>query len=438
MNSSVFVVVGLSFGDEGKGSLTDYLVRKHGMHTVVRFNGGSQAGHNVVLADGRQHTFAQFGSGAFAGCRTHLSRYMLVNPQFLMNEERHLQELGFEHNYARLTVERTALVTTPFQVAANRLREMLRAEGTGRHGSCGMGIGETMADWVTSPADSLRIEDLEVPTRMRCKLTISQIRKRSELEGTCGVSTLTPAMEQQWAILTDPHIVDVCVENYEKFAHLATFVDDTYLATLLSREGGVIFEGAQGVLLDQDWGFFPHVTRTSTTIENARVLIDHFADGRVKKLGLMRAYATRHGPGPFPTEDASLQLPDSHNCFGEWQRSFRVGHLDVVAARYALQVIGGVDEIVMTCVDRVEQLGRWKLCVGYQPSGPDDITRLSPPRADDLVARAAWTAKISTVTPIYEAYRDLDEFIRRVEELLETPVRLCSYGPTAEDKRPRC
>src|SRR5215210_8082512 len=121
------VLVGLGYGDEGKGAWTDFLARTEPVHTVVRFNGGAQAGHNVVAPDGRHHTFAQFGSGTLVrGVNTHLSRFMLVNPLGLLREDAELRALGVTDALARLSIDREALVTTPFQVAANRLRELAR------------------------------------------------------------------------------------------------------------------------------------------------------------------------------------------------------------------------------------------------------------------------------------------------------------------------
>ncbi|MGE3913811.1 MAG: adenylosuccinate synthetase, partial [Chloroflexota bacterium] len=117
-----YILVGLGFGDEGKGAWTDYLARTEPVHTVVRFNGGAQAGHNVVTPDGRHHTFAQFGSGTLVrGVNTHLSRYMLVNPLAMLKEDEALQALGVTDALRRTSIDRRALLTTPIQVAANRL-----------------------------------------------------------------------------------------------------------------------------------------------------------------------------------------------------------------------------------------------------------------------------------------------------------------------------
>ncbi|MCB1077284.1 MAG: adenylosuccinate synthetase [Verrucomicrobiae bacterium] len=146
-----FLTVDLGFGDAGKGSVVDFLTRAQAAHTVIRYNGGAQAGHRVVAATGQgapqEHVFAQFGSGALAGAATHLTRYMILDPLAMLAEAAHLQQLGLTDIFQRTTIDAQALVITPFQRAVNRLRELAR--GQGRHGSCGIGIGETVADSLT-------------------------------------------------------------------------------------------------------------------------------------------------------------------------------------------------------------------------------------------------------------------------------------------------
>ena len=177
------IVVDLGYGDAGKGTVVDWLCSRPGSgtrapglglpgsRTVVRFNGGAQAAHNVVTPDGRHHTFAQFGSGTFTpGVRTHLSRFMLVDPLALAAEAAHLAAAGVADALDRLTVDRDALLTTPYHRAANRARELAR--GAGRHGSCGMGIGETARYALDYPADAPRAGDCDAPRRLARKLTL--------------------------------------------------------------------------------------------------------------------------------------------------------------------------------------------------------------------------------------------------------------------------
>ncbi|MGC5031423.1 adenylosuccinate synthetase, partial [Micromonospora sp. DT229] len=134
------IVVDLGYGDAGKGTVVDWLCATRPVQMVVRFNGGAQAAHNVVLPDGRHHTFAQFGAGTFhPGVWTHLSRHVVVDPLALAAEADHLAELGVPDALDRLTVDGEALLATPYHRAANRARELSR--GADRHGSCGLGVG---------------------------------------------------------------------------------------------------------------------------------------------------------------------------------------------------------------------------------------------------------------------------------------------------------
>lgn len=441
--ADIIVVAGLGFGDEGKGSFVDAWARSHQAKMVVRHNGGAQAAHNVVLDDGRHHTFAQFGSGTFVpGCQTHLSRHMLVNPIFLMQEERHLAALGVTDAYERLTIERQALITNPFQVAANRLREMIRAGG--RHGSCGMGINETVSDAVAHPSEAIRAEDFASPSKLKLKLATSQVRKYEEIVRLLDPRDVPEVMRTEWGVLSDHTLPASVADIYREVAARVKVVDETFLPEALNEEGHVIFEGAQGVLLDQDYGFFPYVTRSTTTFENALDLIRGHGNS-VRKFGILRSYTTRHGPGPFPTEDPSMELPDAHNGLNPWQREFRVGHFDLVLAHYAVQMCRGVDEIVMTHLDRL-QGGPVKVCSGYGAGdrlddyqGGNDryfyvhnglVEGIKPSPLDPRLGEA-----LSKLEPDYDQYATVEEAVHQVGRNLRVPIRTLSYGPTAKDKR---
>jgi len=159
-----YIVVDLGFGDCGKGLLTDFLVRHSGAGLVVRYNGGAQAGHNVVTSEGLHHTFSQFGSGTFVpGVKTYLSRDVVIHPDALLVEGNVLEAKGVTDAFARLRVSEWALVITPFHQAANRIREIAR--GMARHGSCGVGVGEAVEDAMRHPESCILAGDLADATR---------------------------------------------------------------------------------------------------------------------------------------------------------------------------------------------------------------------------------------------------------------------------------
>lgn len=158
MNHAILNVDGL-FGDSGKGTTVDFLSREHNSTLTVRFNGGAQAAHNVVLPDGRHHTFAQFGAATFIpGVKTYLSQYVLVNPLAMAKEEEHLQTCNVNDAWKRMFIHKDALITTPYHRADNRIKELFR--GSKMHGSCGMGISATVEDSLKRPDECLRIKDL--------------------------------------------------------------------------------------------------------------------------------------------------------------------------------------------------------------------------------------------------------------------------------------
>ena len=173
------VVADLGFGDAGKGAVVDRLCRTGEFGAVVRFNGGAQAAHNVVTADGRHHTFAQFGSGTLRGVPGHLSRFVCVDPLALAAEADHLRALGVPDPYGLLSVDRRALLTTPYHAAANRLRE--QARGADRHGSCGMGVGETARYALDHPQDAPTAGDCTSRPRLLRRLRLLRDRLADEL-----------------------------------------------------------------------------------------------------------------------------------------------------------------------------------------------------------------------------------------------------------------
>lgn len=432
-----FLTVDLGFGDAGKGTIVDFLARAHDAHTVVRYNGGAQAGHRVVTAEPtpREHVFAQFGSATLAGAATHLSRFMLLDPLAMVAEERHLQALGLHDAFQRTTIDERALLITPFQRAVNRLKELAR--GAGRHGSCGMGIGETMIDALAHGERALFAGDLTKPDVLHAKLAFLHQVNLTKAQALRADLPDGDAAAREWSLLADDW-ADWLIDAYRDFAGQARVVPGDHLHSILRQPGAVVFEAAQGVLLDEWNGFHPYTTWSTTTLENADLLLREAGySGETTRVGITRAYATRHGAGPFVTEDAGLTqaLPDACNTTGAWQQGFRVGWLDLVMLRYALDVAGPLDYLAVTCLDRLAELPQIKVCrrYAYDTFTIERIARSPIARALDYQEQL--TNNLARCRPLLEPVADSAALLELLGSELGVPVRLTSHGPAAEDKR---
>lgn len=436
------IVTDLGFGDAGKGSIVDYLARTQNARLVVRHNGGAQAAHNVVAANGQHHTFRQFGSGTLVpGTHTYLSRFMLVDPLGLQQEAEALGQLGVGDAYDRITIDRRALLVTPYHQAANRLRELAR--GDGRHGSCGAGIGEAMADAVSGKVPMLTAADFTRPLQALAKLETIRRHKIVQMWEIMGWLADNPLGRPEIVTLNDPGLSRAVVDFYVWLAGRVQVVDETYLPQALRATEHTVFEGAQGVLLDEWHGFHPYTTWSTTTTANADALLKEVGhEGSVTRLGLLRAYATRHGAGPFPTEDPGLSqaIPDLHNGSDGWQGGFRVGYFDAVAARYALEVAGPIDGLVITNLDRLYGQLDWRMATAYHTK-TGRTTRLVPSHGHNLKYQEALTVQLLGATPEYETVcpgvfteHSIPAYCEAIADRLGRPVVLRSSGPRAEDK----
>lgn len=422
-------VVDLSFGDAGKGTTVDWLARSGKYDAVVRFNGGAQAAHNVVTPDGRHHTFAQFGAGTLAGgdtpLPTILSRFMMVDLRALVAEAEHLASLGVSRPLNLLRVDRAALLTTPYHAAWNQAEELAR--GAGRHGSCGIGVGKT-AQWALEE-DAPRVGDGFRPAELIAKL--ARLRDRVlDLHSEHVDAAALPTPEElgaEYAWLTQ---------------NVDTFDDVTF--ERIMKQNRVIFEAAQGVLLDEWRGFHPHTTWSTTTTDNVHTLLGEGQQDSedVYTVGILRTYTTRHGAGPLPSEDISLETvtPEPHNGTGQWQGRFRRGHFDQVLHRYALQVAGPVNSIVLTHADvpdRAHQAGAaLKSVRGYRGRDGVLVSDLEAGAFGDLDHQSAMTTRLDQVGLHGCVMEDVapDAWVDHVETALQVPVSVVSTAPTAEGK----
>lgn len=442
---TAIIVADLTYGDAGKGSIIDFLTRQYTAALVVRYNGGAQAAHNVVTSDGRHHTFAQFGSGMFLPkTKTLLSRFMILDPLAMLNEAEHLQKIGVETPFQRTIIDRRAPIITPFHQAANRLKELAR--GDNRHGSCGMGVGETVADHLQYADKMLFAGDLCDEALTSQKLGFIKDLKRVQIEAMDDQIPSTKVAKELRAIFEDTELIDACTGVYRYFANVVEIADENGIKSVLLSAKILVFEGAQGVLLDEDYGFHPYTTWSKTTFANANTLLDEIGfSGNIIRLGVTRAYTTRHGAGPFVTEDASLNVADHHNLTNEWQHDFRVGYLDLVALKYALDVAGDVDCLVVTNFDRLDEFPTLQICNAYHYDGdPSDlapyfehdghvISRINVHRPPTLDHQKRLTELLFNCSPYYEPISKCN-YLKHIEENLGYPIGITSHGPTAKDK----
>jgi adenylosuccinate synthase len=426
MNRAI-ITVDLGFGDSGKGTIVDALVRKFNAGLVVKFNGGAQCGHNVVTDEGVHHEFSQFGSGTFAGAKTFLSKHVLVNPLDMMLESDALRDKVNHHPLDKMFVDERALVTTPFHVALNRIREMSRSK---RNGSCGKGIRETVVYAEKFPKSAIRIEDLRFASTLSAKLNVMRWRFTNEAiklipdlgwEHTELFNVLRQDVNQLASRMTDAS---------KKFTILAS----EGVHWLLNGERTVIFEGAQGILLDQHYGFRPHITKSSCTNLNALEVLREFGFvGRPFTLGIARTYITRHGAGPLPSENPSLaaRLAEPHNNYNDWQQDFRVGDLDIPALRYAVECTDGIDGLAITHLDAVIPDENWAAVIHYERPdlSPHELHKHNGQRN----TQEAVTRELMNVKP-FRAFVQGKKVPQFMAGALGVPVKLLSSGPAYKDK----
>jgi adenylosuccinate synthase len=421
------IVVGLAFGDEGKGSWVDHLCRRHNIKTVVRFNGGAQALHHVTTETGVTHGFSQFGSHSFIpGAKTLLSRFMLIEPLELMQEAVKLREKGIASPLRMLFISDEAPLIPFANILLNRIMETAR--GNARHGSCGLGIGLTQRDIDDGVKPVIRAADLHHPQLLREKVEEHYQLTLREVKDWHSDNALSYA--QELARFDIDHYLSLL----HAFASQVRIVREELFLTLLRRDA-VVFEGAQGALLDQYQGTFPYCTRSTTTAANAlKLLEDAVFGGDVTRHGLFRAYGTRHGAGPFVTE-ANVAIPLCDNSTGLWQGEFRQGWFDVVAARTALQT-SPVDEVVLTNLDRLNGFSRLNIATEYRDCHPDfyDVSGRRLRAVGNYEESKVRTEMLFHTTPVYDqapGYQDEydtqeESYIRLLEDQIGQTITALS------------
>jgi len=366
------VVIDLGFGDSGKGHLVDHLAsRSPESSLVIRFSGGHQVGHTVVR-NGRRHTFSNFGAGTLLGVPTYYLPDTTSFPPAALLERRLLAPV-----VPQLYVHPLAMITTPYDVAWNRL-----SERRNRHGSCGVGFGAT----VERNLRGLSLTAKDLANRWVAAHKLRAVGAYYRDRGADGARE--PSSTAWPGDLDDDAFLDACAE-------WMAGVTLAGVGELPPSRPGLIFEGSQGIMLDQIHGIFPHVTRTDTTSRGALAFLASIGwDRPVDIHYLTRCYQTRHGNGPMSaTEPVRLVDPDDEaNVDNEFQGSLRIAELDLALLDYALasdaahhDLVDVRRHLVVTCVDQRPDVDL-KPILRWAGSTMETVTFGHGPEAGDFAA----------------------------------------------------
>lgn len=412
------VILGTQWGDEGKGKIVDLLTDQ--VAAVVRFQGGHNAGHTVII-EGDKTILHLIPSGILRdGVQCLIGNGVVLSPTALFDEIDMLEQKGLSIR-ERLKISEACTLILPYHVALDQARE--KAKGNDAIGTTGRGIGPAYEDKVARRA--LRAGDLLNKDKFAKKMSEVMefhnfiLKEYFKTETVDYQTTLDETMELAESIV--PMITDV-----------------TELIWQLQKEGDdILFEGAQGTLLDIDHGTYPFVTSSNTTAGGVSTgtgvgpgCIDYI-------LGITKAYTTRVGSGPFPTElldETGEYLAKKGHEFGATTgRARRCGWFDAVALRRSKQV-NSLSGLCITKLDVLDGLDSIQICTGYNYRGE---TRLTPPSGADAIAECmpvyeemvGWPESTSGVTSYAELPESARNYLKRLEELTETPIDMISTGP---------
>ncbi len=414
-------VIGAQWGDEGKGKVVDWLASRAGI--VVRFQGGHNAGHTLVVGN-QTYKLSLLPSGVVRGKLGIIGNGVVVDPEALLDEIARVGAQGLAVTPANLRIADNAPLILPLHSAIDRAREAARGER--RIGTTGRGIGPAYEDKVARRA--IRVADLAEPETVSAKLDELLLHHNTLLAGL-GAETFEKEALLARLMALAPRLLPFAEPVWER-------LDE-------ARRGGtrILFEGAQAVMLDVDHGTYPYVTSSNTVAATAAAGagLGPAAVGFV--LGIAKAYSTRVGAGPFPTEltDASGQLlGDRGHEFGTVTgRRRRCGWFDAVLVRQAVKV-AGINGLALTKLDVLDGLPELKICTGYRiggavlrrlPAAPGAQAAAEP----EYEAMEGWEGSTRGARSWADLPAQAVKYVRRIEELTEAPVTLLSTSPERDD-----
>jgi adenylosuccinate synthase len=416
------VVVGLQWGDEGKGKIVDFLSEK--ADVVARYQGGHNAGHTVVI-NNEKFILHLIPSGIlYKGKMCLIGNGVVVDPAALIEEITGLKERGIEAG-RNLFLSKNAHLIMPYHIVVDRENERLR--GAKSIGTTGRGIGPSYCDKVGR--SGIRVSDLLQPSLFREKLNANLVHINFLLENFYKVPRL--------------HAEDIFHEYMGYAETLSPYIADTdiLINEVIARKKNVLFEGAQGTLLDIDHGTYPYVTSSNAVAGGACTGLGVGPTKISKVLGVVKAYTTRVGSGPFPTEITDSLGDTLREKGGEYGattgRPRRCGWLDMVVLRHSVR-INGVNGIALTKLDILDGLDVLKICKAYRHNGklyeefPKEINVFEEcePVYEEM---EGWSASTLGIRNFKELPKAAKVYIRRIERMLGVRVNVISTGQRRDE-----
>ena len=417
------VVVGAQWGDEGKGKIVD-LLTEHAQ-VVVRFQGGNNAGHTLVVG-GQKTVLHLIPSGVLhAGKSCVIGNGCVIDPTVLMKEIDALRARGFLQDSAQLMISEHAHVILPWHKHLDALRE--KARGGGAIGTTGRGIGPAYEDKVARRG--IRMRDLLDGDRLRRRVKDRLVDALDEISRLARLAKADEPLMDVEAIVSEYLVLGNRLREFVGEASL-------FLSEHVRKGTRILFEGAQGTLLDVDHGTYPYVTSSNTVAGNAAVGSGLGPTAIDKVLGITKAYTTRVGGGPFPTElsdatgDRLRKVGDEYGA--TTGRPRRCGWLDTVVLRYSARV-NGMWGLALTKMDILSGLDTLKVCTAYELDGqrvtelPGDIEEFSrvQPIYEEL---QGWEQTLAGARTFDDLPPAAQRYVRRIEEIVGVPVVCVSVG----------
>ena len=414
-------VIGAQWGDEGKGKVVDWLASRADI--VVRFQGGHNAGHTLVVGN-QTYRLSLLPSGLVRGKMGVIGNGVVVDPEALLAEIARVRAQGLDVGPHNLRIADNAILILPVHSALDRAREAAR--GDRKIGTTGRGIGPAYEDKVARRA--IRVCDLAEPETLDEKLDELLLHHNTLLHGL-GAPTFEKHALLDRLLALAPEILPYAEPLWER-------LDE-------ARRAGkrIMFEGAQAVMLDVDHGTYPYVTSSNTVAATAASGSGMAPSAVGFVLGIAKAYCTRVGSGPFPSElsdDIGRLLGERGREFGTVTgRPRRCGWFDAALVRQAVKV-GGIQGLVLTKIDVLDGLPELRICTGYRVGG-QTLRRLpASPRAQAAAepvyeTMEGWSESTKGARSWAELPAQAIKYVRRLEELVEAPVTLLSTGPERDD-----